>query len=360
MNIKFTKMIEKIQFATDDIYKFEEKVTKNDWVSAGVDDDFFTFLYDLVDFSPIHNVCLRSKTDNVVGQGFTNDYQMNRTEDINDLFRKIAYEYIVTGNVFLECVWANDRSKGLKSVYFIPSDKIRVGKTDYYSDDTESFYYCEDWTKWRKVGVVEMKGLDPNDYTNRQIYHIKNYAPGYRYYGLPNYMSVVNDVRLNHEISVHHLANIRNGMTPSLWVNFRNGAPTSEKDQRDIKNKLLSTYQGSENAGNIIVSFSDTDNGPEITSLNPTSNDAYYSTIFESVQRQILSGHKITDPSLIGLPTPSGFSSQADQIETSFLLFLNTTIKPLQQELISGMYPVVEMMYPDQEVTLEIIQNNIL
>lgn len=354
-------MIEKIQFTTEDIYKFEEKVTtQKEWVSAGKDDDFFKFLYEMVDYSPIHNVCLRSKTDNVVGQGFTREYMMNKTEDINDLFRKIAFEYIVTGNVFLECIWKNDRSQGLKSVYFLPSDSVRVGKSENFGEDPDKFYYCEDWKNWRKVGVVEMGVLDPRDYSNRQIYHIKNYAPGYKYYGLPNYMSVINDVRLNHEISVHHLANIQNGMTPSLWVNFRNGAPSSEREQRDLKNKLLQTYQGSENAGNIIVSFSEPDNGPEITTINPTSNDQYYSTIFESVQRQILSGHKITDPALIGLPAPSGFSSQAEQLETAFQLFLNTTIKPLQNELIAGLYPVVEMLYPNDDVELTIIQNQII
>lgn len=352
-------MIDNISFYSEDIYKFEEKVTnQKDWVQAGPKDDFFDFLYDMVDYSPIHNVCLRSKTDNVVGQGFTREYMMNKTEDLTDLFRKISFEYLTTGNVFLECVWSNDRTKGLKSVYFIPSKYVRVGKTDFIYEEPEKYYYSEDFTK--KSSVIEFGRLDPRDYTNRQIYHIKAYSPGYNYYGLPGYMSVINDVRLNHEISIHHLSNIQLGATPSMWVNFRNSQPGSEKEQRDIKRKLEELYTGAQAAGKIIVSYSEPDNGPEITTLNPTTNDQYYSTIFESVQKQIMAGHKVNSPSLIGLPDPSGLSSQADQIETSFNVFLNTTIKPIQRDLIANLYPIVKLMNPDEQVELEIIQNNIL
>ena len=352
-------MIENVSFSSEDIYKFEEKITTSkDWVMAGPKDDFFDFLYDMVDYSPIHNVCLRSKTDNVVGQGFTREYQMNKTEDLNDLFRKISFEFLTTGNVFLEAIWSNDRTKGIKSVYFIPSKYMRVGKTDFVYQEPDEYYYSEDFSK--KQSVVRFAALDPTNFTDRQVYHIKAYSPGYNYYGLPSYMSVINDVRLNHDISIHHLSNIQNGATPSLWVNFRNSQPGSEKEQRDIKNKLQSLYSGPEAAGKMIVSFSEPDNGPEITTLNPTTNDNYYSGIFESVQKQILSGHKVNSPSLIGLPDPSGLSSQADQIETSFGVFLNTTIKPIQNELISSLYPLLKLMFPDENVELEIIQNNIL
>ena len=355
-------MIENIGFRSEDIYKFEEKVLKTkDWVMAGPKDEFFKFLYDMVDYSPIHNVCLRNKTDNTVGQGFTTDYKVNRTEYLNDIFRKIAYEYMVTGNVFLEVVWKNDRSQGIKAIYFIPSEYMRVGKTDFIYEEPEVYYYSEDFGKTtNNKTVVEFSRLNPTNFTNRQVYHIKRYSPGYNYCGLPSYMSVINDVRLNHEISVHHLSNIQNGATPSLWVNFRNSQPGSEREQIDLKRKLEDIYTGSEAAGKIIVSFSEPDNGPEITTMNPTTNDAYYSTIFESVQKQILSGHQIQDPALIGLPSASGFASQADQLETAFRLYLNTTIKNIQNELIAEMEPLIELMYPDEDVNLEIIQNNIL
>jgi len=355
------KVFEKFGIKIDSQHKFDEKTYgSNDWVLAGKNNDMFKKLYQYADYSPIHNVCLRSISDNVIGQGFIQNIKMNKYETINQLFRKIAREFIITGNVFLSCVWKNDRSQGLKSIYFIPSEFMRVGKVDDLNEDPEKYYYCDDWGKRKGKGLIEYNSLDPSVATNQQIYHIKAYTPGMNYYGQPYYMSVLNDVILNHEISIHHLSNIKNGANPSLWINFRNGKPKSQDEADALLRELENRYGGSENAGQMIVSFSDETNGPEITQIQTNANDQYYSAIFEQIQKQILSGHKITDPSLIGLPTGSGFSSQAEQLETAFKLFLNTTIKPIQNELIEHLEGLVDMMYPDEEINLEIIQNQIL
>jgi hypothetical protein len=85
-----------------------------------------------------------------------------------------------------------------------------------------------------------------------------------------------------------------------------------------------------------------------------------FSEIFALVRENILAGHRIPDPSLLGLPTPTGFSSQADQIETAYKLFTTTTIKPLQEFLIRELQPVMELMYPGQEIDLSITPNPIL
>ena len=85
-----------------------------------------------------------------------------------------------------------------------------------------------------------------------------------------------------------------------------------------------------------------------------------FSEIFSLVRENILAGHKIPDPSLIGLPSPSGFSSQAEQIETAYKLFQSTTIFPLQEFLISELKPILKLMYPNEEIVLDIKQNNIL
>lgn len=85
-----------------------------------------------------------------------------------------------------------------------------------------------------------------------------------------------------------------------------------------------------------------------------------YAEIFGLVRENILSGHKIVDGSIIGLPNPQGFSSSAEQLETTYKLFMNTTVKPLQEFLIRELEPVVQLMYPNEEVKLEIQQNQIL
>ena len=73
-----------------------------------------------------------------------------------------------------------------------------------------------------------------------------------------------------------------------------------------------------------------------------------------------MSGHKIIDGSLIGLPNPGGFTSSADQLETAYKLFMSTSIKPLQNFINRELKPVIELIYPGQEISLVIEQNQII
>lgn len=350
------------KFSIDTLTKFEERVYRNQpWVSWGVNNLFVNGLYDLLDYSPIHNACVRSKIDNVVGQGFTTDYKVNNKEKLNDVFRDMVYDYIITGNIFIEVIWREDRSQGLAGLHYIPSKHMRVGLPNNAELEVSKYYYCRDWLDYKKAGVVEFHAFEPKNYTDRQVIHIRDRNPGYFAYGAPQYLAVINDIRLNHEITVYNLSNLIQGANPSLWVHFSDGWPQSEQEERDILRRTEERYTGAQNAGKIIVSYSEGLEGkPEITQIGSNLQQGFYQEVFELVQRQILSGHKITDPSLIGLPAPTGFSSSAELLETAHRLFMKTSIEPIQKFLIRELKPIIELINPEVEVNLEIQQNSII
>jgi phage portal protein BeeE len=213
---------------------------------------------------------------------------------------------------------------------------------------------------WRKAGLIEFCELDPLNFTDRQIVHIKNYQSGYDYYGVPDWLSVINDVRLNHEITVFNLSNIQNGLSPNLWVHFNVPAPDSQNEQNQILRSIEDRYMGAENAGRVIVSYGESEQKPDITQIQSSVEDGYFSSIFELVQKQIMSGHKIIDGSLIGLPNPGGFTSSAEQLETAYKLFMNTSIKPIQNFVNRELKQVLSLMYPNEEINLIIEANQIL
>jgi hypothetical protein len=356
------KIINNIGFSIDTLTKFEERVVRNQpWVNWGIENHFVNGLYDLLDYSPIHNACVRSKIDNIVGQGFITDYRVSTKETLNDVFRDMVFDYIITGNLFLEVIWKEDRSQGLAGLHYIPAKYMRVGAPDTTELEVSKYFYCRDWLLWKKSGVIEFHQFDPKNYTNRQIVHIRDRNPAYWAYGSPQYMAVINDIRLNHEITVYNLANLINGANPSLWVHFGDGYPQSEEEERNIKQRLEQRYEGAQNAGKMIVSFSEGSEGkPEITQIGSNLQQGFYQEVFELVQRQILSGHKIPDGSLIGLPNPTGFNSSSELLETAQKLFLNTSIKPIQKFLIRELTPLIELINPGVDVKLEITQNTAL
>jgi hypothetical protein len=354
--------IEKLKFGNNTITNFKEVFHRNEvFIRWGENNQFVNELYLLNDASPIQNACIRSKVDNAVGMGYVNDYKINSKETLNDISKKMFYEYITTGNLFLEVVWRQDRSEGLAGFYVIPSRYMRVGRPDEMGGEVTKYMYCRDWANFKKAGIVEFCEFDPKNYTDRQIVHIKNYQSGYDYYGVPDWLSVINDVRLNHAITTFNLSNIMNGLSPSLWVHFNLPAPDSQNEQNQILRDIEGRYMGPENAGRVIVSYGESEQKPDITQIQSNVESGYFSNIFELVQKQILSGHKIIDGSLIGLPNPGGFTSSADQLETSYKLFMNTTIKPLQNFINREIQPLVELIHPDeQQISLVIEQNQIL
>jgi len=353
--------IEKIQFGQSTLTNFNEVVNRNEvFIRWGANNMFVEELYRLLDASPIHNACIRSKVDNCVGAGYVNDYKINSKQYLNDVSKQLYFELITTGNLFLEVVWRKSRAEGLAGFHVIPSKYMRVGKPEEMGDPATKYYYCRDWVNWKKTGIIEFSEFDPTNYESRQIVHIRLYQPGYEYYGAPDYLSTINDIKLNHEITVYNLSNLINGANPSLWVHFMTPSPDSEEEQTSILRSIESRYQGSENAGRVIVSYGDSNEKPEITQIQSNLQQGFYSEVFELVQKQILSGHKVVDGSLIGLPNPGGFTSSADQLQTAYNLFLRTSIQPIQTFMNRQLKDVFELIYPNEEINLAITQQSIL
>ena len=147
--------VDKLTFAVDTLTNFTEVVNRNNaFVSWGLDNMFPEELYRLLDMSPIHNACVRSKVDNCFGAGYINDYKVNSKQTLNDIGRQLYFELIVTGNLFLEIVWRKDRSEGIAGFHIIPSKYIRVHKPVELGAPATKYLYCRDWMNWRKAGMV--------------------------------------------------------------------------------------------------------------------------------------------------------------------------------------------------------------
>lgn len=342
--------------------RFVEKINRSQpFVSWGLDNMEIERWYDYTDFSPIHSSAIRTKVDNAYGEGFIGGDQIkiNNKETLNDVGKQMFWEYIVGGNLFLEVVWKADRREGLHSFHVIPSKYMRAKSPNNNELVSDKWLYCHDWANWRKAGLIEMTEFNPSNYTDRQIIHIKNYAPGYLFYGVPSYLASMLDIRLSRAISEYNLSSIMNGAQPSLWINFPQEVD-SQNDQEDILRRLQERYSGPTNAGRIIVSYGSDGVRPEITTINPTLEGGMFSEIFGLVRENILSGHQIPDPSICGLPSPSGFASQSEQLKTAHQLFMKTTIQPLQLFMEKELTPVVQLLNPSTPVNLKIQQNEFL
>lgn len=169
--------IHSFDFGVDNTPRMIEKIQRSEpFVRWGLNNLFPEELYLALDYSPIHSSAIRTKVDNATGKGFIKDYKINKKETLNDVAKQIFFEYIVTGNLFLEVIWKTDRRLGIESFHIIPSKYMRAKNPDNYELISDEWLYCRDWANWRKEGVVKFVEFQPDNFTDRQITHKKLYT----------------------------------------------------------------------------------------------------------------------------------------------------------------------------------------
>jgi len=301
-----------------------------DYIKFGADNLFPQELISLYDTSAMNHTCIDAIVDGIVGEGFVDygdEYLNTGGETLDDIFKKIALDYEIFGGYSVNLIW-NKEGTRIAEIYHLPFANVRSGKPDE-EDKVHSYFYSSDWSQIRKYKPVEYKSFDITDTKKdsaSQIYYCKNYNPGQNVYPLPSWVGGLNDVQLDSRVSKWHNANISNGLAPSMFIQFRNGIPLPQ-ERRDIYNEINETFSGEGNAGRAFISFSEPGKEMEVTPIE-NSNDDYYITLEQRITSRILTAHRITSPLLLGIKDGAGFSSNADEIITSYSHFMNTVVRP--------------------------------
>ena len=308
-----------------------------DYIKFGVDNLFPQQLIELYDSSAMNHTCIDAIQDGIYGEGiveYGGEYINTDGETIDNIFEKISLDYTLFGGYALNLIW-NKEGTRIAEIYHLPFANVRSGKPDE-EDRVHSYYYSSDWSQIRKYKPVEYKSFNPTDNKKdnaSQIYYCKDYNPGQEIYPLPAYIGGVNDIQLDARVSRFHNANISNGLAPSMFVQFRNGIPNPE-ERRDIYREIEDTFTGEENAGRFFLAFSEPGKELQVTPIE-NANDEYYIQLEQRITSRILTAHRITSPLLLGIKDGAGFSSNADEIVTSYSHFMNTVVRPKQTKILT-------------------------
>ena len=328
------------------------------FIKFGEYNDFPHELIRMFNNSAIHNTCIYAVTDAIVGEGLTSNMDevlavANREGDSwNDLFKGVAKDYKVFGGFALEIIWSKDR-KNIAEVYHIDYSYLRAKEKDYRGR-IPGYYISDEWHDKYRYGVNT--SLDDLPYLpvfnpqkaneeSKQIYVFNPYRPGMRYYPLPDYVGGLRAIEIDIEATNFHVNNLKNGLAPSLAITTFTNA---DDDQRsDIEAMLRLQYAGTSNAGNLVYMDVDSpENAPIITPINTNGADGYYTTINEMVMQHILTAHRITSPEILGIMTPGKLGGK-DEVANAYLLFLNTVIKPFQQNILDVFDCLLSINYED-------------
>lgn len=333
-----------INYAQVELPTFKETTYGNDeWIKYGEDNQFPSYLINLANRSDIHNAIISSKVDYICGQGITYDKKTdtktdkflelcNPYESFDQVFRKLTYDYVIFGGFALNVIKTKG---GIDQLYHVDFSKIRSGLMDEYRQ-VNKYFYSNCWSEYRRNKNTPKPILKwtPETKENSSLIYYMDYTPGQDYYPLPSYKGCLASINTNAEISNFHLAHIRNGMAPSFLINFPNGEPSME-EKRKIEKQVNEKFAGSDSAGNIIITFSDdATKAPTVTTISPSQLDKQFIQLEASTQQSILTGHKVNNPLIVGIPTP-GKLGGSNEFKDAFNIYDATIISPMKNSILS-------------------------
>jgi len=280
-------------------------------------------------------------------QNFIN--RANGNESLHEVIKKVAFDFKLQGAFALNIVWSNDRTQ-IAEIYHIAVEKIRCARPDEFGR-TPGYYVSADWSNTRMHKPYYVPAFNANDRTNpNQILYSGLYSPNMNSYYTPDWVSCANWALIDSRVSEYHLNNISNGFSGSFMINFSNGVPTQE-ERLQIEQSLQQKFTGQSNSGRFVLTFSDDKTRtPEIVPISTSDLDKSYLALQELLTQNVLSGHRVTSKTLMGVDSANGFSSNTDELINAANFYLNTVVKPFQDQIVKVLRKIFEINNMDMPV----------
>jgi len=320
-----------------------KEIQGKEYVTYGKKNQYFQYLIDRSRGSATNGAVINSIIDLIYGKGLTasnKSTKMDEWASFNAIFKKEDIRNVVNdlkrmGQCAMQIIYKG-KHKSILSAKHIPVETLAAEKLGEDDEEVQAYYYSPDWSKVSKASDTERIPAFGMSKEGKEILYIKPYQSGLFYYATPDNQGGLQYAELEEEIGNYHINNIQNGFAPSMMVNFNNGTPTPEK-QAEVVKKVLAKYQGSSNAGKVIVSFNDNKESAGTIESVPLSDAAdQYQFLSDEAMRKILVSHRVTSPLLLGISTNTGFGSNADELKIASLLFESLVINPFRQLLIDS------------------------
>jgi predicted transcriptional regulator len=329
-------IFQRINFHDNKLPVFKENKAKG-FVTFGADNLYPDFLVELFNKSPKHNAIVSAKASYIAGIG-TDVFGQNTTdiakaeaklkninayETYEELKAKIAYDAELFNGFCVEVIW-NKAKTAPSEYYHIPFKDVRKGLDGEY-------IYCEDWTD-AKTERVHYMPYNPITRESKQLYYCQFYRPGEGTYPLPDYVGALKYIEVDTEISNYYLNSIKNGFTAQTHIQLFKGIPTPE-EARATARRFKENYQGTDNAGGLIIQYNDpTEKESVISNLQPSDFDKQFDLLNKTVQQEIFVAHKVNSPMLFGVRVEGQLGGRTELIE-AYEMFHHAYIEPRQQKI---------------------------
>jgi hypothetical protein len=329
------KVIELSQYTTPVITEQRNE----GWVDFGQGNNHYNFLIDRFQNSATNNAVINNICKLIYGRGITAlDASQKPTDYANflslvskDDIKRIISDTKMLGQSAIQVHYNKDRT--VKQFLHLPVNLVRPEKCNE-EGDIVGYYYSDNWQKTREYKPKRFDAFGTSK-SEIEILMIQPYSAGMKYFSYVDYQGALDYCLLEEKVSEYLINEVSNSFAPTTIINFNNGQATSEQKRQiseDVTNKLTGST-----GKKVIISFND---NPEakttIDTIQLQKAADQYQYLSDEARNKILVGHNVTSPLLFGISTSTGFSSNADELKNSAILFDNMVIRPYQELIIDA------------------------
>ena len=345
-----------------------QEVRGKDYIEYGTEDWknlYPQFLIDLYYNSSTHAAIVNATAEMIAGEDLIcneEDYNLdayvrlkkflrnaNSKESLHQVIKKIAFDFKLQGAYAIHCVWNRERTE-IAELYHVPVERVRAGRPNEIGQ-VDTYFISADWSNTRTHKPYPISAFNVNDRTaGSQLLYTGAYSPNMDIYHTPDYIAGCNWALVDQRVAEFHLNNIENGFSGSYFISFANGIPTQE-ERFQIERSLTDKFVGAKNSGKFILTFSDDKTRtPEITPISVSDADKQYLALQELLVQNILTAHRVTSKTLMGIDSTNGFSSNTDELINASNFYINTVIRPFQLNILNTLQTIFSVNNMDLEV----------
>lgn len=339
-----TRIVNMSSYQTPEV----KEVYNRDWVTYGEKNNYFGSLIDHYLGSPTNARCINGIVDMVYGRGLDATDSKENPEQYAKMkillspkqIKRVAGDYKMLGQAAVQIVYNKTKTE-IKKVLHFPMETLRAEKA--VNGVIKAYYYHPDWSKYKHSDEPKRIPTFGNGGKKdlHELYIFKPYRSGFYYYAPVDYNACLQYCELEQEVANYHINNIKNGLQPSLLINFNNGIPDDEV-QDAIEKKIYDKFSGSSNAGKFILTFNDSiESQANLEPIHLPDAHAQYQFLADEAREKIMLGHGIVSPILLGIKDNTGFGNNAEELRTSSVLMDNIIIRPFQESILDGLKEIL-------------------
>jgi hypothetical protein len=351
-----------ISLSAFDTQIFEEvKPSGKTYVLNGKNNEGYDYVINRYKHSPTNAAILDSYYSYTYGQGLTANYMANQAiqmAKVNKLFtkdtvRKLVKDYILFHECSFEVILGKTGNE-IAEINHLPKNKVVPNEVDEFGV-INSYWYSYDWSDLRKYPPTQIPVFFQGTTEKKTVFVIKEYSINDFYFARPSYYSGLNYAELEEQISVYCVNHIKNGLSAGHIINVNEGV-TDDEVKTQFERNIIKKWTGANNANKFILSFnSNKDNATTIETITIADAHQQYQFLTEEARKQLLTAHKVVSGAILGIQSSTGFSSNADEIETAFNETMLNVITPMQNALTDGF----EYVLGQNQITLELYFMNL-